>query len=354
MNKTKVAVNGYGVIGKRVADAVQLQPDMELIGVADIITDWRIRSAAGRFPLFAATAEARDAMAQAGLSISGDLEDLLAQADVVVDATPKHVAAGNLPRYRAAGVKVILQGGESHDTTGHSFVAQANYDSALGRDMTRVVSCNTTSIVRVLGALRDAGLLAKARGVLIRRATDPWESHLGGIMNTMVPEPKIPSHQGPDARTVLPDLDVVTIAAKGAHTQTHNHYWTLQLTRAASREEVLAALRAAPRIAFIRMADGLVALNSTIELMKDLGRPRGDMWEVAVWEELVTVDGDEAYLTYQVYNEAIVVPETIDAIRALAGSAPDAVTSMTMTDSTLGMRQDFLAEHLPFMPGGQP
>ncbi|POH72489.1 type II glyceraldehyde-3-phosphate dehydrogenase [Arthrobacter glacialis] len=354
MNKTRVAVNGYGVIGKRVADAVLLQPDMELIGVADIITDWRIRSAVGRFPLFASTAEARDAMGQAGLTISGDLDDLLAQADVVVDATPKHVAAGNLPRYRAAGVKVVLQGGESHDTTGHSFVAQANYDSALGRDMTRVVSCNTTSIVRVLGALQNVGLLAKARGVLIRRATDPWESHLGGIMNTMVPEPKIPSHQGPDARTVLPDLDVVTIAAKGAHTQTHNHYWTLQLTRAASREEVLAALRAAPRIAFIRMADGLVALNSTIELMKDLGRPRGDMWEVAVWEELVTVEGDEAYLTYQVYNEAIVVPETIDAIRALTGTAPDAVTSMTMTDSTLGMRQDFLAEHLPVLSGGQP
>jgi len=354
MNITKVAVVGYGVIGKRVADAVLLQPDMDLIGVADIVTDWRIRSAAGRFPLFASTPEARDAMGQAGLSIAGGLDDLLAQADVVVDATPKHVAARNLPRYREAGVKVVLQGGESHDTTGHSFVAQANYDSALGRDMTRVVSCNTTSIVRVLGALRDAGLLAKARGVLIRRATDPWESHLGGIMNTMVPEPKIPSHQGPDARTVLPDLDVVTIAAKGAHTQTHNHYWTLQLTRAASREEVLAALRAAPRIAFIRMADGLVALNSTIELMKDLGRPRGDMWEVAVWEELVTVDGDEAYLTYQVYNEAIVVPETIDAIRALTGSAPDAETSMRITDSTLGMRQDFLAGEVPALPAGRP
>lgn len=354
MSKTRVAVNGYGVIGKRVADAVLLQPDMELVGVADIITDWRIRSAVGRFPLFASTAEAGEAMGEVGLSISGGLDDLLAQADVVVDATPKHVAAGNLPRYRAAGVKVVLQGGESHDTTGHSFVAQANYDSALGRDMTRVVSCNTTSIVRVLGALRDAGLLAKARGVLIRRATDPWESHLGGIMNTMVPEPKIPSHQGPDARTVLPDLDVVTIAAKGAHTQTHNHYWTLQLTRTASRDEVIAALRAAPRLAFIRMADGLVALNSTIELMKDLGRPRGDMWEVAIWEELVTVEGNEAYLTYQVYNEAIVVPETIDAIRALTGSAPDASASMTITDSALGMRQDFLADHSPVLPGGQP
>ena len=64
-----------------------------------------------------------------------------------------------------------------------------------------------------------------------------------------------------------------------------------------------------------------------------------------MWEDLVTVQGDEAFLTYQVYNEAIVVPETIDAIRALTSAVPDAATSMRITDETLGMRQDFLDEH---------
>ena len=102
-----------------------------------------------------------------------------------------------------------------------------------------------------------------------------------------------------------------------------------------------------PRIAFIRMSDGLVALNSTIELMRDLGRPRGDMWEVAVWEDLLTVDGDEAYLTYQVYNEAIVVPETIDAIRALTGTTTDPAASIRRTDESLGMRHDFLTPEHP-------
>ena len=339
----KVAVNGYGVIGKRVADAVRAMPDMDLVGVADIATDWHVRTAAGLgIDVFAATHDARTAMQSAGVPLAGALPDLLDQVDVVVDTTPKKVAATNLQAYRAAQVKAVFQGGESHATTGHSFVAQANYATALGRDSTRVVSCNTTSIVRVLGALQDADLLARARGVLIRRATDPGESHHGGIMNTMVPEGSIPSHQGPDARTVLPNLDVVTMAAKAAHTQTHNHYWTLQLNRPASREEVLEALRAAPRIAFIRMADGLTALNTTVELMRDLGRPRGDMWEVALWEDVLTVEGDEAYLTYQVYNEAIVVPETIDAIRALAGTVTDGSTSIKMTDEALGMRREFL------------
>lgn len=341
--KIRVAVNGYGIIGKRVADAVQLQPDMELVGVADVVSDYRVQTGAVLgLPIYASLPEKAADMEAAGIPIAGTLDDLLANVDVVVDCTPKGIGAKNLAHYREVGVKALYQGGEKHSLTGHSFVAQANYETALGRDATRIVSCNTTSTVRTLLALREAGLLRKARGVLMRRATDPWESDHSGIMNTIVPEPDIPSHQGPDAQTVVPDLDVITIAAKAAHTQTHNHYWVVEMTREASREEVLAAFRAAPRIAFIRMSDGVVALNSTIELMKDLGRPRGDMWEVALWEDVLTTQGNELYYTYQVYNEAIVTPENIDAIRALAGTVTDGRESIRMTDEALGMRRDFL------------
>lgn len=41
--KIRVAVNGYGVIGKRVADAVACQDDLVLAGVADVGAEWRIR-----------------------------------------------------------------------------------------------------------------------------------------------------------------------------------------------------------------------------------------------------------------------------------------------------------------------
>lgn len=344
-NKIRVAVNGYGVIGKRVADAVRLQPDMELVGVADVVYDYRVKTAAVLgLPIFASLPEKAPEMAAGGIPVKGTLDDLLKQSDVIVDCTPKGIGAKNLELYRAAEVKAIYQGGEKHSLTGHSFVAQANYESTLGRDATRIVSCNTTSTVRTLLSLRQAGLLKKARGVLIRRATDPWESDHNGIMNTLVPEPHIPSHQGPDAQTVVPDLDVVTIAVKASHTQTHNHYWIVEMTRQASREEVLDAFRAAPRIAFIRMKDGVVALNSTIEMMKDLGRPRGDMWEVALWEDVLTVNGKELYYTYQVYNEAIVVPENVDAIRALAGTVQSGSESILITDEAMGIRQDFLVQ----------
>ena len=345
--RIRVAVNGYGVIGKRVASAVIVQPDMELVGISDMVTDYRLKTATIiDMPVYAALPEKVAEMRASGIQVRGTLDDLLPLVDVVVDCTPKGVAASNFDRYRAARVKAIFQGGEDHSLTGHSFVAQANYATALNRDTTRVVSCNTTSIVRTLTALRDARLLKKARGVLIRRATDPWESDHSGIMNTMVPEDTIPSHQGPDAQTVVPGLDVVTIAAKAAHTQNHNHFWVVELSRRAERDEVLAAFRAAPRIAFIRMTDGIVGLNVTLELMKDLGRPRGDMWEVAVWEDVLTVVGTELYYTYQVDNQAIVIPETIDAIRALVGSVTRPDESIQMTDDALGLRRDFVTDSI--------
>ena len=43
--KARVAVNGYGVIGKRVAEAIVQQDDLELAGVSDIGADWRLRMA---------------------------------------------------------------------------------------------------------------------------------------------------------------------------------------------------------------------------------------------------------------------------------------------------------------------
>ncbi|GET28114.1 type II glyceraldehyde-3-phosphate dehydrogenase [Prolixibacter sp. SD074] len=342
MEKVKVAVNGYGVIGKRVADAVALQDDMELAGVCDIITDWRIKIAVQReYPVFAFNDDFRKQMENAEIKVQGTLSDLIKKADIIVDCTPKKIASKNIERYKEANLKFIVQGGEKHETTGHSFSAENNYETALGRASTRVVSCNTTSIVRTLTALKNAGLLKKARGTLLRRATDPWESHLNGIMNTLVPEKEIPSHQGPDAQTVDPDLDVITADVKVPETLSHLHYWNILLTRETSKEEVLDAFRTSTRVAFINYGDGLSANNTIKELMLALNRPYGDMYEVALWQDMLKVQGDELFYAYVVDNQAIVIPETIDAIRALTGIEKRSENSIRKTNKSLGIRRNF-------------
>lgn len=343
LDKVRVAVNGYGVIGKRVADAVTGQDDMTLVGISDVATDWRLRAAELKgFKLFASNDAGADAMQRAGFSVVGALDALLAATDVVVDCTPKRIGAKNAEIYRRHDVRFILNGGEKHAETGHSFVAESSFAGAVGRASTRVVSCNTTSVVRTLTALKQAGLLRRARGTLMRRATDPWESHKGGIMNTLVPEDEIPSHQGPDAQTVDPALDVVTMAVMVPETLAHLHCWSIQLTRPAHREELIAAFRASSRIGLIRMNEGMSAINVVKEYMADLGRPRDSLYEVALWEDLVTVQDDEAFYAYMVDNQAIVIPETIDAIRALSGRETRPDVSIARTNKSLGIGGPFV------------
>jgi len=156
-------------------------------------------------------------------------------------------------------------------------------------------------------------------------------------MNTLVPEPEIPSHQGPDAQTVDPDLDVITMAVKVPETLAHLHYWSVQLTRTASKEEVLGAFAASSRIAMIRMDAGLTALNTVKELMADLCRPHDNLYEVALWSDMLKVEGDELFYAYMVDNQAIVIPETIDAIRALTGTISNAEEAIAKTDAALGI-----------------
>ena len=156
-------------------------------------------------------------------------------------------------------------------------------------------------------------------------------------MNTMVPEKDIPSHQGPDAQSVDPDLDVITSAVKVPETLSHMHYWNVKLRKKASKEEVLNALKTSSRIKFINYDQGLVSNNTIKEMFMDMGRPWGDMYEVALWEDMLKVVGDELFYAYVVDNQAIVIPETIDAIRALTGIETDAHRSIEKTNASLGI-----------------
>ena len=80
--------------------------------------------------------------------------------------------------------------------------------------------------------------------------------------------------------------------------------------------------------------------------MWDLGRPRNDLWEVAVWEDALTVDDNEIYLMFQVHNESITVPENIDAIRSVTGIETDGMKSIEKTDHAMGITKCFLPQTL--------
>ena len=65
--------------------------------------------------------------------------------------------------------------------------------------------------------------------------------------------------------------------------------------------------------------------------------PHDNLYEVALWSDMLKVEGDELFYAYMVDNQAIVIPETIDAIRALTGLSRDASQSIAKTNAALGI-----------------
>src|SRR3989442_2914757 len=106
----RVGVNGYHTIGARVADAVEKQSDMQLVGVAKTKPDYRARIAAEKeIDVYAANEKSLESFRNAKMTAKGTLADLLQKVDVIVDATPDGVGAANKPIYERAGVKGIFQ-----------------------------------------------------------------------------------------------------------------------------------------------------------------------------------------------------------------------------------------------------
>jgi glyceraldehyde-3-phosphate dehydrogenase (NAD(P)) len=80
----RVGVNGYGTIGRRVADAIRAQPDMRVEGVTKRSVDAGGHAAVRRgFHLYAPTADRVEAFDAAGLDPAGTVEALVGASDVV-------------------------------------------------------------------------------------------------------------------------------------------------------------------------------------------------------------------------------------------------------------------------------
>lgn len=334
----KVAVNGYGTIGKRVADAVAAQPDMEIVGVSKTRPSAEAFVARQRgYPLFIADLAKKAAFDKAGLAVAGSVDEMLKRADVVVDATPGDVGAKNKPQYEKLGLKAIFQGGEEHEVAGFSFCSCCNYEEAIGKQFARVVSCNTTGLCRIIKAMDAEYGVEKVRAVMVRRGSDPGEIKKGPIDAVVLNPVTIPSHHGPDVQTVLPHIPIVTLAMIVPTTMMHMHTVQMDVKNTPSRDRILEIIENHPRMGLVRKATGITSTAELKEYMMDLGRCRSDLWENGIFEESVSAIGKEIYLFQAIHQEADVVVENVDAIRAMVGDVKDPNESVRMTNSALGL-----------------
>ncbi len=200
-----------------------------------------------------------------------------------------------------------------------SFNALANYDMAIGKRFVRVVSCNTTALSRLISAFLIHGYkIRRVRAYLVRRGADPREFKKGPINDVVFNPATVPSHHGPDVQTVIPTIDIITMAVAVPTTMMHLHMVNIEFDGQVSRGEVMKVLEETPRILlFSSSSRKFESLAQIIEWARDVGRLRGDVMENAVIEDSITVFQNELFLMQGVHQESIVVPENIDAVRAM-------------------------------------
>ena len=368
MKKIKVGVAGYGVIGQRLADGVALQEDMELVGVADIAPTLSIRALKERgvkemqrgkrgesstqtptsecdipanavrmpYDLYLVDGADKESFDALEIPTKGSFRDLIGKVDVMLDSAPGGIGVKNKALYEAAGVKAVFQGGEANSVADVFFHGCANYEKGLNADYLKLTSCNTTGLIRAVDCLDRAFGVDRVAITIIRRVADPGDYHRG-LTNALQME-KAPSHQALDLMTVMPHIDATGILV---HTPvTHGHIITVLAhgkDGAITKEQALTAFRSHPRIRVVNMAQGFLGNASFFRYARDLGNPRGDMYEIGLWEDSVVQSGDNIMFAINIPQESVTIPETIDAVRACMGLQKDSLSGTSATNKYLNM-----------------
>lgn len=339
MSKVKVGVAGYGVIGQRLADGAALQGDMELLGVVDVVPTLAVRAlheSGMPYKLFLVDPTRKPEFDEIGIPVSGTFEELLEQVDVMLDATPAGIGAKNKELYKKHGVKAIFQGGEKNEIADVFFHGYANYEKGIGQDFLKLTSCNTTGLIRAVDAIDRMVGVEKVAITIVRRVADPGDTHRG-LVDLLKVDP-VPNHQAVDLMTIMPHVDATGFLV---HTPiTHGHIISIVATpkKAVSKEALLETFRAHPRIRVVRIADGFNSNTALFRYARNLGNKRGDMYEIAVWEECIGFSKDDILFAINIPQEAVTIPETVDGVRACMGMQTDRLEAVGLTNKYLGLK----------------
>ena len=338
--KIRVGVAGYGVIGQRLADGVALQQDMELVGIADLAPTLSIRALCEKgmpYDLYLVEGADKAKFDELGIPTKGSFDELISKVDIMLDSAPGGVGAKNKLLYEKAGVKAIFQGGEKNSVADVFFHGYANYEQGLDADFLKLTSCNTTGLIRTVDALDRAMGVSKVAITIIRRVADPGDYHRG-LTNALQMD-KAPSHQAVDLMTIMPHVEATGILV---HTPvTHGHIITVLASgkdgKKISAEEAIAVFEQHPRIRMVSIDEGFLGNASLFRYARDLGNPRGDMYEVALWRDSVVESGNDIMFAINIPQESVTIPETIDAVRAAMSMQKTRDEGTSKTNEYLGI-----------------
>ena len=253
----------------------------------------------------------------------------------MLDATSAGVGAKNKETYVRRKKKAVFQGGEKNEIVDVFFHGYANYEKGIGKDFLKLTSCNTTGLIRAIDCLDRVVGVEKLVVTIIRRVADPGDTHRGLV--DVLKIDKVPSHQAVDLMTIMPH---VSCTGTLVHTPvTHGHIICIMATpkKGISVQAAIDLFKAHPRMMVVKIDDGFDSNAAFFRYAREKGNPRADMYEIGVWEEAVALSGKDLIFSINIPQEAVTIPETMDAVRAAMEMQTDRLEAVGLTNKYLGL-----------------
>ncbi|MDH5463362.1 MAG: type II glyceraldehyde-3-phosphate dehydrogenase [Nitrosopumilus sp.] len=314
----KVFVNGYGSIGSRITAFLKDDPEITVVGVGKYSPDEKVETAISRgLNVYVPEKKLGEF---SNFKISGTIESILDECDLVIDAAPGgHGYKNKKNLYEPKNIPAIYQGGEStmglEAVSDLLFNSRANYDQAIGKKHVMQGSCNVTGMGRILEPLRDTfgDRLIRFDVTLVRRWADieQTEKKLTDTIE-MTESP----HHGDDVKLYFgKDAPLYVRAIKVPTRQMHLHIMDIRFKDVAPRpSEIHDIFRNEFGVATLWTAKSTKAIR---DCAQNMGFNFVDTNMIHIHANMTTSIGDTVQMMYSDDQTGIVIPENHMLMQAM-------------------------------------
>ncbi|MDE1726782.1 MAG: type II glyceraldehyde-3-phosphate dehydrogenase [Thaumarchaeota archaeon] len=306
----RVFVNGYGSIGSRIAQFIADDQDIEVAGIGKHSPDEKVTDAISRG--FKVYVPKNKVASFKNFNISGTIEDIISDCDLVIDASPGGAGYANKKTlYEPKNTRAIFQGGEK--ITGEESVAQlifnsrVNYEKTFDRQFVMQGSCNVTGMGRIIQPLKEkyGKKIKRLDAILIRRWADLEDSKTE-VKDSIEWSHK--PHHDEDVKSYMgADTPLFIRAFKVPTRQMHVHSMDIRFDGSApNAAEIISIYKNEYGVATLYSAKGTKDIRDYAESIKFSFK---DTNMIHLHADLIEVQDDVVKLTYSDDQTGIVVPE---------------------------------------------
>jgi glyceraldehyde-3-phosphate dehydrogenase (NAD(P)) len=307
---TKVFINGYGNIGRRLANAISGDKEIQLVGIAKYTADEKTHDAVrNRFDIYVPRQKIAE-FTEKQYRVSGTVEEAVERCDFVIDAAKEGGGFLNKRRlYDPLNKPAIFQGGE--DRHGEYSVAdmihnsRVNYEKASSRTYVIQGSCNVSGMGRIIQPMIEkfGDDIIRIDVTLIRRWADLEDSKQ---VKDSIEWDANPHHQD-DVKDFIPAANLFVDAYKVPSRMMHLHQMSIRFKKKApSKDSIVETFRKEFGIAILNSAAGTAQVRKKAV---DEGFSHGDTNMVHIHQEVVRIEEDTVKLPYSDDQTGMVIPE---------------------------------------------